>query len=214
MRFECKDLERCLEVPELMADAREHARSCPACRRELWIWAEMSNVASSLREEWDAPELWPQIRTQLAAEPKRKPVRRYDWRLLSAIAALFLIAAGGLTWYKWPPPRQESATARPGTVEGDFLTEQTLKEVEQAEQVYAKSIEKLSRIAEPRLEKGDTALVAAYREKLVLLDSAIADMRSSVSQNRFNTRLQMELAALYKQKQETLQEIVRREQKN
>jgi hypothetical protein len=39
-------------------------------------------------------------------------------------------------------------------------------------------------------------------------------MRSSVTQNRFNTRLQMELAALYKQKQETLQEIVRREQKN
>ena len=47
MKFECKDLERCLEVPELMADAREHARDCPVCRRELWIWSEMSNVAVS-----------------------------------------------------------------------------------------------------------------------------------------------------------------------
>lgn len=206
MKFECKDLERCLEVPELLADAREHARNCAACRRELWIWSEMSNVAPGLREEWETPELWPKMRTQLAAEPKRKQVRRFDWRLMGAIAAVLLIAAGGLTWYRLQP--------QPKTVQGDFLTEQTLKEVEQAEQAYARSIDKLSKIAEPKLDQADTALIAAYREKLVLLDSAIADMRSSVNQNRFNTRLQMELAALYKQKQETLQEIVRRDQKN
>lgn len=208
MKFECKDLERCLEVPELMADAREHARHCAACRRELWIWNEMSSVASSLREEWDTPELWPKIRSDLAAQPKRKPVRRFDWRLMGAIAALLLAAAGGLGWYQLRQPRAGEA------VGSDFLTEQTLKEVEQAEKAYANSIEKLSRIAAPKLNTGDTALIAAYREKLLLLDSAIADMRASVSQNRFNTRLQTELAALYKQKQETLQEIVRHEQKN
>jgi hypothetical protein len=207
MKFECKDLERCLEVPELMADAREHARDCPVCRRELWIWSEMSNVAAGLREQWESPELWSKIQTQLAAEPKRKPVRRFDWRILGAIAALLLFGAGSVTWYELRPQAQTAQSA-------DFLTEQTLKEVEQAEQAYARSIEKLSKIAQPKLENADTALIAAYREKLVLLDSAIADMRSSVTQNRFNTRLQTELAALYKQKQETLQEIVRREQKN
>ena len=93
MKFECKDLERCLEVPELMADAREHARNCAACRRELWLWSEMSNLAPGLREQWDSPELWPKIRTQLAAEPKRKPVRRFDWRILGAVAAALLISA-------------------------------------------------------------------------------------------------------------------------
>jgi hypothetical protein len=207
MKFECKDLERCLEVPELMADAREHARHCPACRRELWIWSELANVAPGLREEWETPELWPKIQTRLAAEPKRKRVRRFDGRILGAIAALLVVAAGSLAWYELRPlpPAHQSP---------DFLTEQTLREVEQAEQAYVKSIDKLSKIAAPKLNNADTALIAAYREKLVLLDSAIADMRSSISQNRFNTRLQMELAALYKQKQETLQEIVRREQKN
>jgi hypothetical protein len=208
MKFECKDLERCLEVPELMADAKEHARNCAACRRELWIWSEMSNVASGLREEWETPELWSKIKTQLATEPKRKPDRRFDWRIMSAIAAVLLVAAGSLTWCQLRPQQPPAAQS------ADFLTEQTLKEVEQAEQAYAKSIEKLSTIAAPKLNNADSALIAAYREKLVLLDSAIADMRSNVSQNRFNTRLQTELAALYKQKQETLQEIVRREQKN
>jgi hypothetical protein len=208
MKFECKDLERCLEVPELMADASEHARDCAACRRELWIWSEMSNVASSLREQWDTPELWPKIQAQLAAQPKRKPVRRLDWRLLGAVAALLLVAAAGaLSWYQTRSHPRSAPSS-------DFLTEQTLREVEQAEQSYARSIDKLSKLAQPKIENAGTPLIAAYREKLVLLDSAIADMKSSVGQNRFNTHLRLELAALYKQKQETLQEIVRREQKN
>ena len=58
MKFECKDLERALEVPELLADAREHARDCKACSRGLWIWSEMSQAAPALREEWDTPQLW------------------------------------------------------------------------------------------------------------------------------------------------------------
>ena len=70
MKVECKDFERALEVPELLPDAREHARDCPACRRELWVWGEISNLASGLREEWESPELWPQIQQSLVAEPK------------------------------------------------------------------------------------------------------------------------------------------------
>lgn len=49
MRFECKDLDRALEFPELMKDAREHARNCPACTKDLWIWGEMSNRTAQLR---------------------------------------------------------------------------------------------------------------------------------------------------------------------
>lgn len=118
-----------------------------------------------------------------------------------------MAAAGALSWYQTRSHPRSAPSS-------DFLTEQTLREVEQAEQSYARSIDKLSKLAQPKIENAGTPLIAAYREKLVLLDSAIADMKSSVGQNRFNTHLQLELAALYKQKQETLQEIVRREQKN
>ena len=187
MTFECKDLERSLEIPELLKDAREHARNCAACRRQLWLWNEMSAVAGGLREEWDSPELWPAIRTRLAAEPRKLPRRRSYGPWLGAIAAILLIGAGCLAWFNLRP--QPPAN---GPIQGDLLTEQTLKEVEQAEAVYAKSIEKLSRVAVPQLAKSDTELTAAYREKLLLLDSAIADLKTNISQNRFNAHLQIE----------------------
>ncbi|MGI8742585.1 MAG: hypothetical protein ACR2NN_08445 [Bryobacteraceae bacterium] len=209
MKFECKDLERALEVPELMPDAREHARDCPGCRRELWVWAEMSRIASGLRDEWESPELWTRVRQSLDAEPKPKQVRRWDWRLMVGVAAALLIAASAALWYPMLPH-----PARPAQTDEAFLTDQALKQVEQAESSYAKSIEKLSHVAESKLQGTQAPLAAAYKEKLVMLDSAIAELKTTVDQNRFNAKLQAELAALYKEKQQTLQEILQREQKN
>jgi hypothetical protein len=45
-----------------------------------------------------------------------------------------------------------------------------------------------------------------YREKLSLLDSAIADLKAGVAGNRYNAYLQMQLATLYQEKQKTLEE--------
>ena len=49
-------------------------------------------------------------------------------------------------------------------------------------------------------------MAAAYREKLTLLDSGIAELKATVESNRYNTYLRTELASLYRQKQQTLQE--------
>lgn len=208
MKFECKDLERALEVSELMPDAREHARDCPGCRRELWVWGEISRIATGLREEWDTPELWTRVRKSLEAEPKPKQ-RRWDWRLLVGVAAALVIVAGAVLWYS-----MLSHSGRTTQMDEAFLTDQALREVEQAESSYAKSIEKLSHVAESKLQRTEAPLAAAYKEKLAMLDSAIAELKTNISQNRFNARLQAELAALYKEKQQTLQEILQREQKN
>jgi hypothetical protein len=104
---------------------------------------------------------------------------------------------------------------RPGASgDRELLTERALSEVRQAESAYAKSIEKLSALAEKDLQSSPSPVAAAYREKLTMLDSAIADAKITVQQNRYNTYLRAELASLYQEKQKTLQEWLRNANRN
>jgi hypothetical protein len=214
MTFDCKDLERALAVPELLPDAREHAQVCDACRRELWLWNQMSAVAPGLREEWETPELWPKIHQNLAAQQKAAKTRglggrlgwRNDWRMLVLAAALAIAVSASLATYLWRVP----APAAPQ--DSDFLTERTLKEVEQTEAAYRASIDKLTHLAQPKLSASENPVAIAAREKLLVLDAEIDSMRSTVNHNRFNARLQAGLADLYREKQDTLKEILQRAQ--
>ena len=209
MKFECGDLERALAVPELLHEAREHLKSCPACRNELRLWNEISSTAGALHEDWDSPELWPRIKSAIAAEPKQRPVWWSDWKMW-ALAASIVVAAGLLFWLNWGPGNfgQEQAANR------DFLTEQALRDVEKNEAAYTRAIDRLYQLAEPKLQNARSPLAVNSREKLILLDSAISELRTNVQQNRFNASLQMELAALYREKERTLQELVTNDRKN
>jgi hypothetical protein len=193
MIFQCEDLERALRSPELMPDARAHAERCRECREQLYLWEEMSRVAPELHEEWESDSLWPRIRATLAAEPPRR-TRPPLWRWAMAVAAMVALAVALL-------PRRESKP-----VGRELLTDAALEEVQQAEAAYARSIDKLAAVAGPALEQSATPLAAAYREKLVLLDADIADLKNNVERNRYNTYLRTELAALYGEKQKTLRE--------
>lgn len=205
MKFECGDLERALATPDLMPDALAHAKTCPACRRELRLWNEISRAASQLHEEWDSPGLWPRIREALEAEPR--PARHW-WRSWYWMAAPVAAAAIWLLMLLRPSPSYAPPKDR------QFLTEQALREVEQNEAAYRKSIDKLSALADPKLEKSASPISASYSEKLVLLDSAIADVTHTLARNRFNAQLRTELAGLYRDKQKTLQEILTSDSKN
>jgi hypothetical protein len=50
--------------------------------------------------------------------------------------------------------------------------------------------------------------MASYREKLLLLDSAIDDLRAQTGQNPSNAHLRYELLAMYREKQTTLEAIL------
>ena len=84
-----------------------------------------------------------------------------------------------------------------------------MDEVDTAEKAYVASIEKLSKLAGPRLAGAASPLVVNYKEKLDLLDSAIADLKTSIDQNRYNTHLRKELIAMYQEKQRTLQNLMK-----
>ncbi len=193
MIFQCNDLERALRSPELMPDARAHAETCARCREELFLWAEISRVAPQLHRDWESPALWGRIESSLTVleTPKRVPVWR--WSLAAAAAGLLALAL-----------LQPWRTARPP--DRRFLTDQALEEVQAAETAYARSIEKLSGVAGQTLQTSPSPLASAYREKLRLLNSAIAELKTNVDENRYNLYLRNQLATLYREKQRTLEE--------
>ncbi len=98
------------------------------------------------------------------------------------------------------PRHSAPATSR------ELLTDTALLEVQQAEAEYARSIANLAAVAKPQLERSSSPLAAAYREKLIMLDSAIAEVKSTAEQNPYNAHLRTELASLYGEKHKTLQE--------
>jgi hypothetical protein len=209
MILECGDLERALHTPELMPDMRAHAEQCAACRQQLYLWQEISRLAPGLHEEWESPFLWPRIQATLAAEPARHGVRGHLpwWRWALAATAVLALAAV-LLQSGLKPGLQSELRSGPGakSANREFLTESALREVQQAERAYARSIEKLVAVAAQNLESSSSPAAAAYRERLTLLDSGIAELQTTVERNRYNTYLRTELAGLYRQKQQTLQE--------
>jgi hypothetical protein len=167
-------------------------------RDEFDRWLE--EEAPGLRQHWDSPELWPRIAGSLEAERKHAPLpHRRPW--LAAAAALLLLAAPAALVYR-AQPRDPL-----------LLTEEALADVRSAERAYAQSIDRLAERAVPRLEDRASPLIASYREKLLLLDDAIATLQAEAGRNPYNQFLRNELLALYREKQKTLEGILHDDQK-
>jgi hypothetical protein len=212
MKFECGDLERALANSDLFPEAREHLKTCAICRREYRLWNEISSVARGLHEEWDTPALWPTIRQAIEAERKPERIWWRQWKTWAVAAALTIAIVVPAALWRHSVATAPSARTQPAMQ--DFLTEQALHEVEKSEAAYRQSIAKLSQLAAPKLSAPSSPEVVNEKERLALLDSAIAETRASVASNRFNIRLQTALADLYRQKQETLRDLLSHDAKN
>jgi ribosomal protein S10 len=165
---------------------------------------ELSAAARGLRREWESPALWPRIADSLSAEARRAEQRRAlfrppAWLALAAVAAVVAIAVTVGLQLRSPAPAPEA--------ERRLLTDKALRDVERAEGDYVRTIEDLSRIAESKARE-PSPLMMSYREKLLVLDGAIADCRARIDRNRFNAHLRRELLSLYQEKQRTLQQLM------
>lgn len=215
MTFTCRDLDDALreQEPAALEAARAHAAICPDCGRTLALWDEIAVAAQHLRREWPSPGLWPRIARALAQEPRPRAARpgwlaRLPARLsLAAAAALVLAAAAA--WLTLRGPDRPAAVD--ATAAGRLLTDVTLRDVERAEAEYVASIDRLARLAEPRVQEGASPLHARYREKLRLLDAAIATCRAQLDRNRFNAHLRRELLSMYQEKRRTLEQLMEQE---
>jgi hypothetical protein len=221
MNISCNDRDRIFEdgTHSEWVALEAHASGCPACADELRAWKSLSVAAQELRDCTESPALWPRIERALAEERAQKPRRPERSRWFSflqniprgwqsaaagAFALVLTISAGWI--YTHRPDR---------AVESDksLLRSAALKDVESAEAAYVQAIERLAAEASPQLDNPATPLLANYHEKLMLLDSAISDLRAQAGMNPSNAQLRYQLLAMYQEKQHTLEEVLEAKQR-
>ena len=218
MNINCNDRERIFldGTPEEWAALEVHAAACTACREELNAWKNLTLAAGDLHREWDSPALWPRIERALAEQSATSRPSWWkrlfgSWNLSSlqwqtAAATLLLVALTGSVVWVWPPIKNS------GIAHDTLLKKRAVNEVEKAEAAYEQAIDKLDAQARPQLENASTPLMASYREKLQVLDSAIADLKSQAGINPANGHLRRQLLAMYQEKQDTLEQVLEAKQ--
>jgi hypothetical protein len=215
MIITCNDRERIFldGTPEEWAALETHAGNCIACGEELRAWKNLSVAAAELHQEWDSPSLWPRIE-QALSQPATTSRNSWWQRLFAtwnsgslqwqtaAAALLLVILTGSALWFV---THQRTR----GIPQNDaLLNDRTVNEVQRAEAAYERAIDKLDAQARPQLENSSAPLIANYREKLLVLDSAIADLKSQAGMNPANGHLRRQLLAMYQEKQDTLEQVL------
>lgn len=218
MNVTCKDRERIFEdgTAAEWAALEAHAASCAACAEEIRTWKSLSVAAKELQEYSPSPGLWARIERSFREEDARKTQRAGRKRWFSFLpnislgwqtalaGALVLILTVSVSWILVIRDRGVPS----GNQDSSLLKSAALKEVESTERAYEKAIDKLAAEAKPQLDDPVTPLMANYHEKLLLLDSAIDDLRAQAGLNPSNAQLRRQLLAMYQEKQRTLEEVL------
>jgi hypothetical protein len=217
MNVTCKDRERIFKggTAADWAALEAHAVGCAVCAEEVRAWKSLSLSAKELQDYSQSPELWRRIERALVEQDARKAQQAEGKRWFSflpnisvgwqtALAGAFvLIFTVSLSWIVLPTP-----TVKPVKEDSTLLKSAALKEVESAESAYEKAIDKLAAEAKPQLDNPATPLMANYHEKLLVLDSAIDDLRAQAGMNPSNAQLRYQLLAMYQEKQRTLEDVL------
>ena len=208
----CEDRERILRdgTPAEWAVLEAHSTNCAPCAVELEAWKMLSTAAQELRDYADSPAGWKPIEAALAEQAARKPWYGEWWAGFSvwenvqvaAAAGLLVVLIGFGGWLYMCEPKTRPMGNQ------SLLKGQALKEVERSEAAYVEAISKLAQETKGQPETDNTGLMSSYREKLMMLDSAIDDLREQAEQNPSNSHLRYQLLAMYQEKQRTLEEIL------
>lgn len=202
MNIDCSHLDDLLfdATPLSMRTAEEHAAKCASCAEKLEAWNDISATAKSMQTTWQNDLLWPRIERSLREEKRRSPLRG-----LSRIAAVALltIGLGSTLWFTMREQVREAKFSE------KIIRNSAIDEVDEAEQVHVRAIAKLQKLADAKLESSDAPLMVSYKEKLMLLDEAIAECQVNIDRNRQNAHLRGQLLAMYSEKQQTLKDVLR-----
>jgi len=211
----CKDRERIFldGSAEEWTALEQHAAACPACAGELRGWKALSAAAAEMRDYREDPALWVKIENSLREQEQSRTAWRglreklglwgegaLVWRTALAGALVVALAFAGayVVFHRGAPDAGQSG----------LLKNSALADVERTEREYMKAIDKLAMDAKPQLDSPASPLMASYKEKLMVLDSAIDELREQAGGNPSNAHLRYQLLAMYQEKQQTLREIL------
>ena len=202
MNIQCHQLDDLLfdASPLAMETASKHAEGCVSCREMLESWNEISDVARSMQTTWQNDMLWPRIERSLRDE-RKNALRSWSWQWAAAV--IVTITLGATMWFAL------SVRNREESFDQDIIRISALDEVERAEKTHLDAIAQLERVAEPKLDESASPVMVSYKEKLMLLDDAIAECQANIEQNRQNAHLRRQLLAMYSEKQQTLRDVLR-----
>jgi len=215
MNIECGDRERILldGSAEEWAALEQHAEACPACAEQLRAWQALSTAAAGMRDYQEDSALWARIENSLREQERERGARRGFWEklglaggnalgwqtaLAGALVLVLALASGYVVLHR----------NAPGPGQDELLKNSALADVERTERDYVKAIDKLAMDAKPQLDSPASPLMASYKEKLMVLDSAIDELREQAGGNPSNAHLRSQLLAMYQEKQQTLREIL------
>ena len=186
-------------TPLAMETAARHAGECASCAETLASWNEIEATAKSMHTTWQSDMLWPRIERAIRKE-KRTPSRRL-WQI--AASFLIVLSLGGTMFYALRLQTRKAAFDQRIMVLG------AVDDADKAEREYKRAIGNLETLAEPTLDEASTPLMVSYKEKLMLLDDAIAECQSNIDHNRQNAHLRRQLLSMYSEKQQTLRDVLR-----
>jgi hypothetical protein len=231
MNVTCSDRDSIFEdgTAAQWAALETHAATCTVCAEEVRAWKALSVVAAEMRDYSPSPALWSRIETALASNANVAPASSPSWQekmsawlgfslswqlgAVSVFAVLLLVSGGLIYRHQTLPPQQPNQQQPPNTAsshptQDPLLKSKALDAVEKAQTAYVQAIDKLATDAKPQLDKPETPLMANYREKLQVLDSAIDDLRAQAGDNPSNAHLRYQLLAMYQEKQKPLEEVL------
>jgi hypothetical protein len=201
MNIQCSQLDDLLfdASPLAMETAARHAEQCAGCAERLASWNDLTSTAQSMQMTWTNDLLWPRIERALRQE-RRRPT---SWLRNAAAAAVLTLTLGGTMFYALRVQTHDAAFDR------KIIGIAALDDVERAEEAHTAAIAKLERLAESKLDDPESPLLVSYKEKLMLLDDAIAECATNIQRNRQNAHLRKQLLSMYTDKQQTLQDVLR-----
>jgi hypothetical protein len=172
---------------ESLALAETHAAQCRSCREKLADWNDIAATAKSLHTIWQNDMLWPRIQRSM------KP--SLGWMRIAA-AIFVTIGIGASVWYA-----ANVRVTQNKAFDQAILRATALDDVERAEKAHVDAINKLEKLTGSKLDEPQTPILVSYKEKLMLLDDAIAECQTNIDQNRQNAQIRKQLLAMYSENQ-------------